>query len=92
MARRLKLHGKVYGRDRQICTLQILDSDDKIVSEALGVKLIDIEGFFKRNRQLMPGTAPIDFTLFLANTGDVCVTITDDISLYGELGLHFAPA
>jgi hypothetical protein len=91
MARQLKLHGKVYGNDRKVCTLGILDDDDKLVSnEAAGVRLADIEDFFKRNIQLMPATFPSDFTVLLATTGDECVSITDHPTLYGELGLNLA--
>jgi hypothetical protein len=93
MARQLKLHGKVYGNDRKTCTLGILDDDDKLVSnEAVGVRLSDIDDFFKRNRQLMPGTFPSDFTVLLATTRDECVSISDHPTFYGELGLHLSTA
>jgi len=92
MARQLKLHGKVYGSDHKVCTLRILDDDDKLVSnESVGVRLADIANFFKRNLQLMPGTFPSDFTVRLADSGDECVGITDHPTLYGELGLNLAP-
>jgi hypothetical protein len=93
MARQLKLHGKVHGNDRKVCTIGILDDDNKLVSnEVAGVRLSDINDFFKRNRQLMPSTFPSDFTVFLATTGDECVSITEHPTLYRELGLHFGTA
>jgi hypothetical protein len=93
MARQLKLQGKVCGNDRTICTLGILDADNKLVSnEASGVKLRDIDDFFKRNISLMPLTVPSDFTIWLATSSEECVSIADHPTLYEELGLHLDPA
>jgi hypothetical protein len=87
MTRDLKFHAELADTDDKVCTIYITYEGRQISNVVSGVKLKGVADFFMRNRQAMPSTVPMDFTLWVATNGNESVCVSDDPPIYKELGL-----